>query len=157
MPDPLKRLRRSATLTDYGPFKQAMRSIPIYRLYLRDIGRWLHRQYVFAFVRVITAFYHSQLEEFRPRCISRSNDSFIRFIRLLIQPAFVQQHFCIFTDGHSVDYRNRLHSHKGFELWIQYRSINIKAIWIRPVEDDEWNIVLNRRFHVQLHRRNESV
>ena len=52
---------------------------------------------------------------------------------------------------------NSMHTHKRSKFLIQYRSIHIKAIWIRTIQHQKFNIILSTGFHNIMQCRNISI
>src|SRR6516164_8743577 len=69
----------------------------------------------------------------------------------------MDKHPGVFTNSHTIYNRNRLHANKGSESSVENRSINIKPIWVWPVQQNEPLLIVNRSFQILLQRRNIGI
>ena len=121
--------------------EDAKRRIKLYASGIGQVRRRLYRQFVLAVVRIVQTGNNSEI----------ALDS-------AIQPAFAVYHLGILTDCHSIDNRNRVHSHERAVICcIQHRTINIRCIWIRTVENNHGNIRFGASLHNIVQSRNVSV
>ena len=73
----------------------------------RQIGRWGHWQLIATVVRIMAARNHGEFA-----CLPFG-------LYAILQPTFGIDHFGQFSQGHSVDDGNGVHTHHAFELRLQ--------------------------------------
>ena len=76
----------------------------------------------------------------------------------IFQPMLAIQHHCVLANGHSVDERHGVHTHKrAHSGGVEHRALNVEAVGIGAVEHQQRHIVFGAGFHHVVQRRNISV
>ena len=128
----------SSSFTKYGSFKEADRGKEIDRLYFRKIGGGLHGQHISAVMRIVLAFDDLEMKG-GVLLVLRIVAIVVKAkIRTIAQPFFSCDHHRIFGDGHAIHDGNGMPTDIVTEFSVQYRSVHIEPVWIRPIEYHEW-------------------
>ena len=136
----LERRFRAASHTDIRAFKETKGRIEVHRLPVGQVGRRLHGHFIDGIA--IIAFDRDDGEV--------AGDA-------VLQPAFTVHHLGVFTDGHAVDDGHLVHPNKRVVFRLEDWAVNIEAIGIGAVEDDDGEMVFGSGLHHVGHCGNVGI